>query len=101
MDDWTPDPQPFGSLEPPRKHPPTAVGVATPPPPGRPYRRTSRRRNRRKASVMFAITLVAAGAGVLAGVELSVAALMRIGAWLSAAELASLVIRSNPKLRRP
>jgi hypothetical protein len=32
-DEWPPRPDPFGALEPPRRNPPTAVGVATPPPP--------------------------------------------------------------------
>ena len=38
MDEWLPDPQEQGSLEPPRRRPPTAVGVATPPPPRGPRR---------------------------------------------------------------
>ena len=32
-DDFSPDPEPGGALVPPRRHPPTAVGTATPPPP--------------------------------------------------------------------
>lgn len=35
MSDWTPETQPSGSLEPPRRFPPTAVGAMTPPPPER------------------------------------------------------------------
>jgi hypothetical protein len=38
MDEWLPEPLAEGSLEPPRRHPPTAVGVATPPPPRGPRR---------------------------------------------------------------
>jgi hypothetical protein len=37
MDEWTPDPQEHGWREPPRRRPPTAIGVATPPPPRGPH----------------------------------------------------------------
>jgi putative Ca2+/H+ antiporter (TMEM165/GDT1 family) len=37
-DDWTPDPEPAGDLDPPRRRPPTAIGLLTPPPPRRPRR---------------------------------------------------------------
>ena len=36
-DDFTPEPQASGALEPPRRLPPTAVGVMTPEPEPRPY----------------------------------------------------------------
>ena len=37
MDDTDlPEPESWGSLEPPRRRPPTAIGVLTPPPPRRP-----------------------------------------------------------------
>ena len=37
MDDTElPEPESWGSLEPPRRRPPTAIGVLTPPPPRRP-----------------------------------------------------------------
>lgn len=48
-DEWTPEPEPAGDREPPRRRPPTAVGVLTPPPPHRPRRsvyRSSRLRQR-------------------------------------------------------
>ena len=38
FEDWTPPTDPKGSLEPPKRRPPTAVGVMTPPPPRRPSR---------------------------------------------------------------
>ncbi len=47
-DEWAPTPEPAGDLNPPRRRPPTAVGVLTPPPPHRPrrsaYRQPSLRR---------------------------------------------------------
>jgi len=39
-DDWQPDPLPSGSLNPPGRKPPTAVGTATPRPPSPEYRPT-------------------------------------------------------------
>ena len=46
MDEWLPKPQEQGWLEPPRRRPPTAVGVATPEPPRGPriYRETRMQR---------------------------------------------------------
>jgi hypothetical protein len=35
-DEWAPTPEPAGDRDPPRRRPPTAVGVLTPPPPRRP-----------------------------------------------------------------
>lgn len=34
-DDFLPEPEPSGALAPPRRYPPTAIAVETPPPPGR------------------------------------------------------------------
>jgi hypothetical protein len=59
-DSWQPVPDPFGSLEPPGRNPPTAVGVATPPPPrGKPSsfnRHVLRRRRLASAFVGTALT---------------------------------------------
>lgn len=68
-DAWPPKPDPFGALEPPRRNPPTAVGVATPPPPaGQPlYWDLPITRGRRLATALVGT--------VLAGVATSVAAL--------------------------
>lgn len=64
---WPPEPDPFGALEPPRRNPPTAVGLATPPSPsGRPRyydRHVSRRRRMAEA---FVGTILAASATTLA-----------------------------------
>lgn len=46
MDEWLPEPQEQGWLEPPRRRPPTAVGVATPPPPRGPERHYETRMER-------------------------------------------------------
>jgi hypothetical protein len=102
MDDWAPEPQAFGWLEPPRKVPPGAVAVATPPPPREPFRR-SRRSSRLllKRGALIAFALVTAGAGVAAGVSLPLDALLEIGAGLSALEIATrLVHRRHRRSRR-
>jgi|SRR5688572_9782845 len=64
---WPPKPDPFGDLQPPRRNPPTAVGVATPPPPaGNPryYDRHVSRRSRLASA--FAGTVFAASAASVA-----------------------------------
>jgi hypothetical protein len=67
MDEWTPDPQEHGWREPPRRRPPTAVGVATPPPPRGPgptryYETRMQRIGRTFAQLAFATALgLAAG----------------------------------------
>lgn len=67
MDEWIPEPQEQGWLEPPRRRPPTAVGVATPPPPRGPrfsrYRETRMQRIRR----VLGQILVSATLGLAAG----------------------------------
>ena len=42
-DDPLPQPEPSGALVPPRKYPPTAVALSTPPPPERLFPRVSQR----------------------------------------------------------
>lgn len=60
MDEWAPSPQESGSLDPPRRVPPTAVGIATPPPPrrrdGEHYVRQSRLHHVARATVGFLTT---------------------------------------------
>ncbi len=98
MDDWTPEPQVFGWLEPPRKFPPTAVGVATPPPPRRPHRRLRRAGwPPRRIAAVLALALATSGAGIAAGIELPVSALLEAGAGLTAIELASLYIGAHQR----
>lgn len=56
---WTPEPDPSGALQPPRRNPPTAVGLATPPPPARQpgYHDRSIARRRRLASAFVGTVL--------------------------------------------
>lgn len=56
---WPPEPDPSGALEPPRRNPPTAVGIATPPPPARQPRYHDRTvsRRRRMASAFVGTVL--------------------------------------------
>jgi len=64
---WSPDPEPSGSLEPPRRRPPTAVGVATPPPPRGPeprYVDGRATRRRRLASAFVGCVLTATAASL-------------------------------------
>jgi len=68
-EEWPPKPDPFGALEPPRRNPPTAVGVATPPPPaGQPLYCDLRITRGRRLATAFVGT-------VLAGAATSVATL--------------------------
>lgn len=65
-DAWPPKPDPFGALEPPRRNPPTAVAVATPPPPeGQPqYVDLRITRGRRLATAFVGTVLAGAATGV-------------------------------------
>ena len=65
-DAWPPTPDPFGSLEPPLRNPPTAVGVATPPPPsGQPlYCDLPITRGRRLATAFVGTVLAGAATSV-------------------------------------
>ena len=65
-DAWPPKPDPFGALEPPRRNPPTAVGVATPPPPsGQPlYCDLPITRGRRLATAFMGTVLAGAATSV-------------------------------------
>jgi len=59
MPSFEPTPDPHGSLGPPDRHPPTAVGTATPPPPRPPRPPVSRaRRGRLRRVVDGALDLV-------------------------------------------
>ena len=62
-DEYEPVPEPRGSLVPPPRYPPTAVGAATPEPEPRPFRSFGHGRRRRGAAeetVLLAGTLAAA-----------------------------------------
>jgi hypothetical protein len=72
-DAWPPKPDPFSALEPPRRNPPIAVGVATPPPPeGQPHYYDLRITRGRRLATAFVGT-------VLAGAATSVAMLGSLG----------------------
>lgn len=66
--DFVPDPDPSGRLDPPRRNPPTAVGVLTPPPPPRRtpsgvYRSSLRAR---LAQGFVGVVAVGVGSGIVA-----------------------------------
>ena len=66
-DEWLPKPDPFGGLEPPRRNPPTAIGLATPPPPsGEPWYLDRRALRRRRMASAFAGSVLVASATSLA-----------------------------------
>jgi hypothetical protein len=67
MDEWLPEPQEAGSLEPPRRPPPTAVGVATPPPPRGPLRSRYRHTRMERIGRAFALLAVSTFFGLAAG----------------------------------
>jgi hypothetical protein len=89
MEEWTPKPQESGSLDPPRRRPPTAVGITTPPPP-RPrgsehYSRRSRLQRRARALIGFLTTF---GGGVAIGSLFPPAASITVATVLSTLLLA-------------
>jgi hypothetical protein len=87
MDEWIPEPQEHGWLEPPRRRPPTAVGLATPPPPRDP--RHSRYRETRIARVrrVLAQLVFATGLGVAAGEFVPIPILMSLFVGLTGGRL--------------
>ncbi len=76
---WQPDPEPGGALEPPRRRPPTAVGLATPPPPRRDrsqfpsYSRYLRRRRIARAIVGSTMAISAVGFASIGGIWMALA----------------------------
>ena len=97
MKDRTPEPQPDGFLDPPRRFPPTAVGVATPPPP-RGHRRAPRSESRLRRRVRSATRLLLSlGTGATLGSVLPLLASATIVAGLSAGLVALGVRRRRRK----
>jgi len=101
MDDTEmPEPESWGSLEPPRRRPPTAIGLLTPPPPRRPdadHAYTGFLRQR-LAQGFVGTTFAALGAVIAAStagaVEYSVGALLALGG----ARLIGLAFRRRPRI---
>ena len=62
---WPPETQPAGSLDPPRKKPPTAVGAATPEPTPSPPRVPRSRLRRRKRERLVKLMLL----GLMEGLD--------------------------------
>ena len=81
MDEWAPEPQEQGWREPPRRRPPTAVGVATPPPPRGPRNSRYRESRMHRIGRVFAQLAVATACGIAAGeyISLSLLATSLIG----------------------
>lgn len=67
MDEWIPEPQEQGWLEPPRRRPPTAVGVATPPPPHGPRRSRYYETRMQRIGRLFAQLAFSTAFGLAAG----------------------------------
>lgn len=66
-DEWPPAPEPAGDLNPPRRRPPTAVGVRTPPPPPRhPSRSTYLESSRKRRLAQAFLGASGAFAGIAA-----------------------------------
>ena len=87
MDEWIPEPQEQGWLEPPRRRPPTAVGIATPPPPRGPRRSRYRETRMQRIARAFAQLAFATGAGVAAGAFVSVPILLSLLVGLTGGRL--------------
>jgi hypothetical protein len=87
MDEWTPGPQEQGWLEPPRRRPPTAVGVATPPPPRRPRRPHYRETRMQRVGRVFAQLAVSTACGLAVGTFVSLPILVSLLAGLTGGRL--------------
>ena|SRR5690349_13785051 len=100
MTDWTPKPEESGSLGPPRRYPPTAVGVATPPPPrGRGSRRFTQESRLRHLTLATLGFLTVSGSGLTLGAFLPTAVSVTVAIGLVAA-LVTLQVRRNAWRRR-
>jgi hypothetical protein len=76
MDEWIPQPEEAGWLDPPRRRPPTAVGVATPPPPRGPRRSRYRETRMQLIGRLFAQLAVSTACGLAAATFLSLPTLV-------------------------
>lgn len=65
-DEWVPATQPAGDLVPPGRHPPTAVGALTPPPPHQPGRPPGRAPSPRRRLAGAFLGLSGSVAGIVA-----------------------------------
>ncbi|MBX3175314.1 MAG: hypothetical protein KF709_12945 [Gemmatimonadaceae bacterium] len=96
-DEWAPEPEPAGNLQPPRRNPPTAVGVLTPPPPHRPqrtrYRASSLRRRLAQAFLGASGAFAGIAAASIATHPVAVAAGSLLA--LAGARLLGISVRSN------
>ena len=93
-DEWIPKPDPFGGLEPPRRNPPTAIGLATPPPPNAPRYQDRRAMRRRRMASAFAGGVLVASATTLATVGTVWSALVSAGLGALGGALLYRAIRS-------
>jgi hypothetical protein len=87
MDEWVPKPQEDGWLEPPRRRPPTAVGVATPPPPRGPRRSRYRETRMQRIGRVFAQLAFSTAFGLAAGTFVSVPILLSLLVCLTGGRL--------------
>lgn len=76
MDDWLPTPQEEGWREPPRRRPPTAIGVATPPPPRGPRRSIYHETRMQRFGRVFSQMAVATAFGLAAATFVSMPVLL-------------------------
>ncbi len=87
MDEWIPKPQEQGWLEPPRRRPPTAVGVATPPPPRGPRRSHYRETRMQRIGRVFAHVAISTSFGFAAGASVPMPILLSLLVCLTGARL--------------
>src|SRR4051812_19833728 len=87
MDEWIPEPQEQGWLEPPRRRPPTAIGVATPPPPRGPRRSRYRETRMQRIGRAFAQLMFSTAVGLAAGTFVPVPILLSLLAGLTGGRL--------------
>src|SRR3954469_17126901 len=87
MDEWLPKPEEQGWREPPRRRPPTAVGVATPPPPRGPRRSRYRATRMQRFGRAFAELMFSTAGGRAAGAFVSMPILVSLLIGLSGGRL--------------
>lgn len=95
---WPPDPEPGGALNPPNRRPPTAVGVATPPPPqGQPRYRNHLSRLRRRLAEGFTGAVLTTSAVGIATIGSLTSALFAVGLGAVGGAFLYQAMRARPR----
>lgn len=100
LSSWPPDPEPGGALDPPNRRPPTAVGVATPPPPrGEPRYRNHLVRLRKRLAEGFTGAVFTGSAVGIATIGSLTSALVAVGLGAVGGAFLYRALQSRPRHR--